>query len=174
MKSARRTIKQRLYGLSRLPQQLSRARYLRGHGVHSPFVYGLVREVFMHHGFITRDTFYTERLYDTLTEWGVPHRRAVELANLCAHCDYRDISCGEAYGGDFIVVPQAVAPAEFAEYVRVARECGATLAVMAPYLDRERAHVCREIVAAHNGTTIDKWDYLLIFNNHLPKQHFKL
>lgn len=174
MKLSGRTIKQRLYGLGQLPQRLSRARYFRGHGVHSPFVYEIVRQVFMRSDFITGDTFYTERLYDTLTEWGVPRHRAMQLVNLCAHCDYHDISCGTAHSGDFIVVPQSVDPTEFAEYVRVARECGATLAIMAPYLDRRRERACREIVAAHTCTTVDNRGYLLVFNNHLPKQHFKL
>lgn len=174
MKHAGRTIKQNLYGLSRLPRQLSRLRYVRGHGVHSPFVYDIVREVFMHSEFISGDTFYTERLYQTLLEWQVPHHSAVQIANLCAHCDYRDISCGTAERGDMIIVPQAVAPAQFGEYADTARSCGATLAIIAPYLDRERARACRDIVAAHTGTSVDKWGYLLIFNNYLPKQHFKL
>ena len=174
MKIAGRNITQRLYGLGKLPQRLSRARFFRGHGVHSPFVYNIVRQVFMRSDFISSDTFYTQRLYDTLTEWGVPRHRAVQLVNLCAHCDYHDISCGTAHSGDFIVVPQSVDPTEFAEYVRVARECGATLAIMEPYLDRRRERACREIVAAHTCTTVDNRGYLLVFNNHLPKQHFKL
>ena len=33
--------------LSELRNRLARARYFRGHGVHSPFVYDIVREVFM-------------------------------------------------------------------------------------------------------------------------------
>ena len=38
----------RIYGrMAELRNRLSRARYFRGHGVHSPFVYDLVRQVFM-------------------------------------------------------------------------------------------------------------------------------
>ena len=33
--------------VSELRNRLSRARYFRGHGVHSPFVYDIVRSVFM-------------------------------------------------------------------------------------------------------------------------------
>lgn len=169
-----RNIRQRLYGLRRLPQRLSRARYFRGHGVHSPFVYSIVRQVFMQSDFISGDTFYTERVYDSLVEWGVPHKRAVQLVNLCAHCDYRNISVGSPSAAELIVAPAAVAPAEFAEYVHVARECGGTLAIISPYLDRERERACREIVASHTCTTIDNRGYLLVFNNYLPKQHFQL
>ena len=174
MRLSGRTIKQRLYGIGQLPQRLSRARYFRGHGVHSPFVYSIVRQVFMRSDFISGDTFYTERLYDTLLEWGVPRKRAVQLVNLCAHCDYRDISCGSPEAGDFIVAPAAVAPAELARYAEVARECRGTLAIIAPYLHSERDNACREIVAAHRCSSVDNRGYLLLFNNHLPKQHFKL
>ena len=169
-----RNIKQRLYGLSRLPQRLSRARYFRGHGVHSPFVYSIVRKVFMRSDFISGDTFYTERVCNALLEWEVPYRRAVQLTNLCAHCDYRNLSVGSASAADFIVAPAAVATAELSEYVRVARECGGTLAIMAPYMNSERERACREIIAAHTCTTVDNRGYLLVFNNHLPKQHFQL
>ena len=174
MKIAGRNIKQRLYGLGKLPQRLSRARFFRGHGVHSPFVYNIVRQVFMRSDFISGDTFYTENLYGTLLEWNVPRKRAVQLANLCAYCDCRNISVGSASTAEFIVVPAAVAPSDFAEYVRVARACGATLAIMAPYLNRLREQTCREIVAAHTCTTVDNRGYLRVFNNHLPKQHFQL
>lgn len=34
-------------GVSELRNRLSRVRYFRGHGVHSPFVYDIVRSVFM-------------------------------------------------------------------------------------------------------------------------------
>ena len=174
MKISGRTIKQRLYGLGQLPQRLSRARYFRGHGVHSPFVYAIVRQVFMRSDFISGDTFYTERLYDSLLEWGVPRKRAMQLTNLCAHCGYRDISCGTPEAGDFIVAPASVPPSEFEHYADVARRCGGTLAIIAPYLNRERERACREIVAAHRCTTVDNRGYLLLFNNHLPKQHFRL
>lgn len=174
MKTAGRTITQRLYGLRQLPQRLSRARYFRGHGVHSPFVYDIVRKVFMRSDFISGDTFYTERVYGSILEWGVSRKRAVQLTNLCTHCDYRNISVGAASAADFIVAPAAVAPAEFAEYVRIARECRGTLAIMAPYQNREREQACREIIGAHTGTTVDNRGYLLVFNNHLPKQHFQL
>jgi len=34
--------------------------------------------------------------------------------------------------------------------------------------------LCRQIVAAHRSTTVDNRGYLLIFNNNLPKQHFRI
>ena len=112
--------------------------------------------------------------YAVLSAAGLPRKRAVQLANLCAHCGYATLVCGEPREGDMIVAPQSVGESELGEYVRVAHDCHATLAIMAPALNRRRERICRQIVEAHTGTTVDNRGYLLIFNNHLPKQHFKL
>ena len=169
-----RNIKQRLNRLGQLPGRLSRARYFRGHGVHSPFVYSIVRHVFMHTGFLTDDPFYTTVAYGAMLEQQIPHKRAVQLVNLCVHCGYREISYVHSCAAELMIVPQSVGPSEFHAYVAAARECGATLAIIAPYLNRERLLACREIIGSHTSTTVDNRGYLLVFNNYLPKQHFKL
>ena len=174
MKISGRTIKQRLYGLSRLPQRLSRARFFRGHGVHSPFVYAIVRQVFMRSSFLTDDPYYTTLAYGAMLERQIPRKRAVQLVNLCVHCGYREISYSDPCAADLMIVPQSVDPSQFGPYVDTARSCGATLVIMAPCMNRARERACREIVAAHRCTTVDNRGYLLIFNNHLPKQHFRL
>lgn len=174
MKINGKTLKRRLYGVRRLRDRISRARHFRGHGVHSPFVYSIVRNVFMRSKFITDDNYYTQVVYGALLEQQIPRKRALQLANLCAHCGYREISYGCPRAADMIIVPRSVEPSQFAEYVGVAQECGATLAVMFPYLNREREAACREIADSHKGTTVDNRGYLLIFNNGLPRQKFKL
>ena len=85
MKRSGRTLKQRLYDLRHIGGYVRRARYLRGHGVHSPYVYSIVRQVFM------SSKLNTERcdLYAALLERDVPKRRCVELQNLMEHT----ISC---------------------------------------------------------------------------------
>ena len=55
-----------------------------------------------------------------------------------------------------------------------AGEAGHTVAVMSPYDGRVRQALCAQIVAQHRSTTVDNRGYLLIFNNHLPKQHFRI
>lgn len=174
MRISGRTIKQRLYGLGRLPQRLSRMRYFRGHGVHSPFVYSIVRHVFMSSDFLTDDVYYTDVLFGSLLGQQIPRKRALQLVNLCVHCGYREISYIHPCAADLMIVPRSVDPAGFPEYVAAARACGATLAVMDPYMNREREEACRRIVASHTCTTVDNRGYLLVFNNHLPKQHFQL
>ena len=75
MKISGRTIRQRLYGITRFGNRLSRARYFRGHGVHSPFVYNIVRQVFM------RSTLTVEEdaLYGEMVDAQIPKKRAVQL-----------------------------------------------------------------------------------------------
>ena len=79
MRIGGRTIGLGFYGrIAELHNRLVRARYFRGHGVHSPFVYDIVRSVFM------RDDLLPGRrdLYDALLTAGVSRRRAVQLQNL--------------------------------------------------------------------------------------------
>ena len=174
MKISGKNLKRRLYGVSRLRDRVRRARYFRGHGVHSPFVYSIVRSVFMRSRFITDDIYYTTIVYEALLEQQIPRKRALQLANLCAHCGYREISYSRPCAADMMVVPQYIEPEKFDRYVQVANECGATLVIMTPYLNHKRDRACREIVSRHKCTTVDNRGYLLVFNNHLPKQHFRL
>ena len=171
MKISGRTIRQRLYGITRVGNRLSRARYFRGHGVHSPFVYNVVRQVFMRSTLtVEEDAFFG----DMITA-GVPRKRAVQLRNLAAHCSYErvgmDCECG---GLDFVVLTANTPTAELVQRAEQARNCGTNLAIVAPYASRERNEACKAIVAAHSSTTVDNRGYMLVFNNHLPKQHFKL
>lgn len=170
MKINGRTILQRLYGFTRWGNRVSRARYFRGHGVHSPFVYTVVRQVFMRSKPVAKD-----ELYNSFIGAGIPRRRAVQLRNLAAHCSYQrvgiDCDC-EQY--DFVVLTANYPTEHLAEVAAQARSCGTTLAIMSPYAVRERVETCRCIVEAHRSTTVDNRGYLLIFNNYLPKQHFKL
>ena len=156
MKISGRTIRQRLYGITRVGNRLSRARYFRGHGVHSPFVYNVVRQVFM------RSTLAVEEdaLFGDMISAGVPRKRAVQLRNLAAHCSYERVGLDCECEGLDMVVLTANTPTN--------------LAIIAPYACRERNEACKAIIAAHRSTTVDNRGYLLVFNNHLPKQHFKL
>ena len=155
--------------VSELRNRLSRARYFRGHGVHSPFVYDIVRRVFM------RDDLLPGRrdLYEALLTAGVSRRRAVQLQNLMIHCGYGTFGLNRA-DAEFCVVTCALPRAATLALVRTAAEAGHTVALMSPYDGCERQALCGQIVAEHASTTVDNRGYLLIFNNHLPKQHFRI
>lgn len=154
---------------SELRNRLSRARYFRGHGVHSPFVYAVVREVFMRSGLLPGD----RTVCRTLLAQGVPERRAVQLQNLFIHCGYRTFGLNRA-DADFCVLTGALPRRETLAAVQAAATAGNTVVVLSPRDGCERQALCRQIVAAHRSTSVDNRAYLLLFNNYLPKQHFQL
>lgn len=155
--------------VSELRNRLSRARYFRGHGVHSPFVYDIVRSVFM------RDDLLPGRrdLYEALLTAGVSRRRAVQLQNLMIHCGYTTFGLNRA-DAEFCIATRSLSRTETLALVGDAAAAGNTVAVMSPYDGRERRAMCLQIVAAHRSTTVDNRGYLLVFNNNLPKQHFRI
>lgn len=166
-----RTIARRLYGLGQLPSRLRRARYFRGHGVHSPYIYDIVRKVFMKSSLQDSRT----DLYDDLTKRGVSRRRAVQLQNLMSHCGYATygIDCAPDRV-DMIVATLGTENDDLQKLALAAREMRATLCIMAPYFSAVRNRACRCIVDGHPSTSVDNRGYLLLFNNHLPRQRFKL
>ncbi|UKI38853.1 MAG: hypothetical protein L6V35_05855 [Alistipes putredinis] len=70
-----------LYGKS-----LTHIKHYRGFGVHSPFVYGLIRNVFMCKYITGSDT----ELYEALLSRGVSQRRARQLQNMMNFCAYKN------------------------------------------------------------------------------------
>lgn len=174
MKISGRTIKQRLYGLRTLPSNLKRARYFRGHGVHSPYVYSIVRQVFMASGFITSD----RSIYEALLSRGVGRKRATQLQNLACHCHYErvGIDCAVKKFSEYdMVIATTNVPLEQLPIMAMeARNRKITLCIMSPSLNRERDNMCKSLVEEHPSTSVDNRGYLLLFNNHLPKQIFRL
>ncbi len=73
---------------------VSRVRHLRGHGIHSPFVYAVVRAAFVGRGFAEGDRV----LYDDLRKRGIGAATARQVHNLSVHC-----------GGVTVVMPRGEA-----------------------------------------------------------------
>ena len=171
MKRSGRTIKQRLYGLKHLPSRIKRARYFRGHGVHSPFVYNIVRKVFMRSTLMND----TKDIFDALRLKGVSKRRAIELQNLATHCQYTTWSIDDSEQKCDLVFATLDTPSEMlTTYARRAHRIGATLCIIAPYYDATRWEICNKLIEEHTSTSVDNRAYLLLFNNRLPLQRFRL
>ena len=171
MKQSGRNIKRRLT-LTLLGNHISRLKHFRGHGVHSPYVYNLVRKVFM---LKQLPVGRAHALYHSLIERDVPQRRAVELQNLYYHCAAENFSIDNAPNicqMHFITATLPVSQYD-ALYTKAAQS-GTTLVILSPYLNREHRAACTELLMRHESTSVDNRGYIIFFNNHLPKQHYKL
>ncbi len=146
-------------------------RHFRGHGVHSPYIYTLVREVFMIrcHAAATCDP----QFEAAVRQAGLSQRAARELQQIGRRCGCK--TWGVDREGDEMTFLTRRATGELCRRVlRQAQEAGHTVVIVKPYADRERVEFCDRIVAAHPSTSVDRGNYILLFNNHLPKQHFLL
>lgn len=117
-------------------------------------------------------------LYDALIELNVPRKRCIQLQNLLHHCNYAtfaiDCSAEDIPGMDMVIITTDIAADQLPALATAATECNTTLCILAPALDYERRTACQAIVEAHRCTSVDNHGYLLLFNNHLPKQIFRL
>lgn len=169
MKNSGRTLKRRLYALSLIGNRLSRIKYFRGHGVHSPFVYSLVRNVFMNKGAILGE------LYNKLISLNFPLKRARELQRVANFCNYEswavdDIACT----AQFNILTTNIDNQAISQALSKAGQHGTTVVVMLPYFERERTEMCQNLIINHRSTSVDNRGYIIFFNNHLPKQHYRL
>ena len=152
----------------RLRSHLARARFFRGHGVHSPFVYAIVRQVFMKTELREGD----RSLYAALRERGVNERRAVQLQNLFIHCGYNRFGMNRATEADLCIATADTPTDRLPQLAEAARRGGDAL---------HHGAVCRrrtpQLLQASGGgtpsTSIDNRGYLLLFNGTLPKQIFQ-
>ena len=167
MKISGRNIGRRLQLLG---NKLSRAKYYHGYGVHSPFVYGLVRKAFMCKRLIEGTG---SALYDALRANGVAEKRARQLHNTLHYVEGKSYSINEV-GGDMSILLADYPTAQLREAYDKAKAAGVTLVVGQPYLNRERQNEMKMLIAEHRSTTVDNRAYILFFNNHLPKQHYRL
>ncbi len=151
----------------RVSDTLRRLRHFRGHGVHSPYIYQIKREIFMRKKLIEPQNL---SLIQALEALNVSRQVVVELHNIYTHCGYEGFAVDPKGASDkpFIVLTQPCSD----EWKASVEQSGTTVVLLGL---RQWGRACLDhIIAKHPSTTVERRDYLLIFNNHLPKQHFIL
>jgi hypothetical protein len=167
MKVSGRSLGRRLFLLG---DRLSRIKHRKGHGVHSPFVYGFVRKVLMTK---TLSEGSGRALYESLIAVKMREKRARELHNLLAYIEGQSYSINEV-GSDLSIALADYPTAQLREIYDEAKREGVALVICQPYLNRERQKTIKALIAEHRSTTIDNRAYIVFFNNRLPKQHYRL
>ena len=97
MKISGRSIGRRLLLLG---DRVSRIKHRKGHGVHSPFVYGFIRKALMVKTLCGGSG---TALYDSLIAVRLKEKRARELHNLLAYIEGQSYSINEV-GGDLSIL----------------------------------------------------------------------
>lgn len=143
-----------------------RVRHFRGHGVHSPFAYRLVREVFMKR----RHLHATGPLYEALRECRVGKNTA-----RMAQAVYDYAACN-----GFAIDSEAECPVQGmycclgGDLPRRLSGCR-VIALFRPRASRERYRQCLDAVARHAGLSLDCRCILFLFTDSgLSKEHIKL
>ncbi len=156
-----------------LGEKLRRLRHFRGHGVHSPYIYSIVRNVFM-----SRDLQEAGDggLLEELMTQPIDRRLRVELHNLYVHCGYASYAINPEQGSarHYLIFMSDAPRSQVERVVAESRESGSTVVILRGKRNLERDLMLDSIVREHHSTTVDRGAYLLILNNHLPKQHFIL
>ncbi len=163
-------MKTREFIVSRFKRQISRLRHRRGHGVHSPYIYNIVREVFMRRTFLAHQS----PLYDLLLGLEVRKRYAREIESLRHHCGFSTFGVDTLEPLDMVIYTTNYDAQLMIQAIKNGANNGTTIVIMSPYATPQRGKICDEIIALHHSTTLNRRGYLVVFNNHLPKQHFVL
>ena len=139
--------KQRIFrGYFRLGAHIH-VRHWRGHGIHSPFMYGIVRNVFMKSKITGPDT----RLYDELRRERIGRKHAVKIQNLYAHCRMESHTLVTGLGSQTragrnlcILMPDASAET-IVEKVRESAGKDDCLILLAPHRNARRWRMAQQI-----------------------------
>lgn len=168
-------IKSKLFRTFLYVGAMAHVRHWRGHGVHSPFVYSIIRNVFMKHHFV-----WCERaLYNQLRQYKIGKHAALQLQNLHSYCKYNSFALldnkQQSTTAQFrLLMPSLGAEATLAQ-IEGAPQGGYIVAIMLPRHNRARVKMCRSVCGAANCLSIDNRRYILLFHDpKLPRQHFKL
>ena len=146
-------------------------RHSRGYGIHSPFLYHIVREAMM-----PRRVTGSERgLYEALLGRGVSKRTARRLQNLHTLEQYEDWSIDRTQGIEgrvFVVLTEGCDRGGIGAIQRALRERGGVVVVLHEGCCRRQRALRNTLVKEHHSMSAEKRGFTLLFSREdLRKQH---
>ena len=173
-------LRNRAFRALRYTESALRVKHFRGHGVHSPFVYAIIRKALMKYKFTSDDKNLYNRLHDELCD----RKSARQLQNLYNHCSYSNFliininnchSYDSKVQSDLIIVSESVNTAQSDQILEEYLSNGTPVVVIHPRSSKQRLKMCKQHIDSGKYLTIDNRRFIIYYcNNRLPKQHFKL
>lgn len=144
-------------------------RHSRGYGIHSPFLYRIVRESMMPRQIVAND----DSLYRALRTKGADRRTAIQLQNLYEREHYPSWSIDKSGDKEALTIAtESCSEVTIRSMAQSLKEHNGTLCILHKPLNRQRKGFCRAIVAEHHSMSAEKRKFTLLFSRHdLRKQH---
>ena len=154
-----------------------RLNHWRGHGIHSPFMYRLVREVL-----VKRKVSYNPHtLPENIMNYNLLKRDTLFIRNLYAFLKYpNSIIAGEGRPDHrtFCVAPMDTPPEKIGELINAIDRNGnneCCVAVLGVNKSREKYQLCRELIQKETCVSVDLYrTYLFLFDKRLQKQYYRI
>jgi len=158
-------------------------RHFRGRSIHSPFMYGMVRNVFMSHRLNGSD----RQLYEHLRTEGIKSSTAIMLQNLQAYCQlsdcvlihpsWQETSVQQNLDNDRklrIILP-GVLPRTLIDTAHLASINHDILVILAPHLTRRGREAAQSIRHRYPCVSVDRGNLMIyIFDPKLQPQHYHI
>ena len=173
-----RRIRQRFFRIYCRMRSRIHMRHWRGHGIHSPFMYGIVRQVFMKNRISGRDT----QLYVQLRRNGINRNQSTILQNLYTHCRMESFTLVPEVGAvlpagerNLCILLPDVSLETIASTVRRVADGHGCLAVLSLHQSaRTRRFVCR-IWEHYPCVSVDRRVMaLFFFSLKFQPQHYRI
>lgn len=154
-----------------------RINHWRGHGIHSPFMYRLVREVLVK----KRVSYNPHTLPENIINYNLLKRDTLLIRNLYSFLQYPDsVIVGEGEPGNrtFCVAPMDASPEAIRQTIEMIRsrrynEC--CVAVLGVNKSLEKYQLCRRLIQTEGCVCVDLYrTYLFLFDHRLQKQYYRI